>query len=93
MGRAICALFASVFVVGCADRSLLLKVDIYMKYWCDLVVEYELTSKGKPTRKRRIHAYGGHSSWSASGYEFYPSIRDTEQQMMWILFEDLEAAG
>jgi len=68
-----------------------MKVDIYMKYWCDIVVDYDLSAKGKPAKQRTIHGSGGFTSWSGSSWEFFQTVRDTEQRMMWVLFDDLEA--
>ncbi|GDX83183.1 hypothetical protein LBMAG42_49940 [Deltaproteobacteria bacterium] len=68
-----------------------LKVDIFMKYWADIVVDWEYTPKGGQATKASRHTYGENAAWTSSAWEFYQPLRQCEQEMMWLVLEDLGA--
>lgn len=70
-----------------------LKVDIFMKYWTDIVVDWEYAPRGGQTTRRTRHTYGENAAWTASAWEFYQPLRQCEQEMMWLVLEDLEGVA
>lgn len=69
------------------------KVDIYMKYWADVVVDWEYSPRGgQPVRQTR-HTHGETTAWTSSAWEFYQPLRQCEQEMMWLVLEDLEGVA
>lgn len=66
------------------------KVDIYMKYWADLIVDVEIQPKGKPPVTRRIHTSGGQAAWSSSSWEYYQPIRQCQQKLTQTLIAEIE---
>ena len=69
-----------------------LKVDIYMKYWCDLVVAFRLQPTGGASQSFTLHGAGGYSAWSSSSFEYFNTIRATQQELFWVLLPRIEAA-
>ena len=66
------------------------KVDIYMKYWADLIVDVRLKVKDKPTIERTIHTTGGQAAWSSSSFEYYQPIRQCQQKLSRALIDEIE---
>jgi hypothetical protein len=59
------------------------KVDIYMKYWADLVVDWRLTPRGGHPTDLALHTTAQRTAMSSSSFEFYQPVRACEQDMMW----------
>lgn len=75
-------------------RMRYLRVDIATTFRCRVVVDFEIGAKGKPVRKRTIDANGRFTSaWSTSAFAFYQVVRNAEQRLMWMLFDELERAS
>jgi hypothetical protein len=66
------------------------KIDIYMKYWADLIVEVRLKVKDKPLVERTIHTTAGQAAWSSSSFEYYQSIRQCQQKLSRALIDEIE---
>jgi hypothetical protein len=57
------------------------RVDMYMKIWCDLVVDVEFRPQGRPAARRILHTAGGSSSvLSTSDTQFYKALRECRQK-------------
>ncbi|MCC7377231.1 MAG: hypothetical protein IT581_21395 [Verrucomicrobiales bacterium] len=68
------------------------KIDIYMKYWADLIVDVTITVPGKPPIERTIHTTAGQTAWSSSSFEYYQSIRQCQQKLSRALIAEIEGA-
>lgn len=56
------------------------KIDIYMKYWADLIVDVKLQVKSKPPIERSFHTSAGQTAWTSSSFEYYQTIRRCQQK-------------
>jgi len=66
-----------------------LAIDMYMKYWSDLIVNVKVTANGKTTEET-LHTYGQKTAWSASSFEFYDPIRQCLQQQLHLILQNIE---
>ena len=69
-----------------------LAIDMYMKYWADLIVNVKVAAKGK-TAENTFHTYGQQTAWSSSSFEFYGPIRQCLQQQMYLIMQSIENAA
>jgi len=69
-----------------------LSIDMYFKYWADLIVDVEITVKGKPTIKRTIHTTPSQhtTTGSVSSFEFFKSLRQCQQKFSAGMIDCLE---
>jgi hypothetical protein len=65
---------------------------MYMKIWCDLVVELAVKPKGGDPVKTMVHTGGGTVAWVASEGEFYKAIRECRQKFSWLAMREMEKA-
>ncbi|MGD1083288.1 MAG: hypothetical protein ABSA47_00900 [Verrucomicrobiota bacterium] len=70
-----------------------LKIDIYMSYWADLIVDVQLKPKTQPATTRSIHTKAGRVAWTSSSYEYYQSLRECQQKFSRLVIADLEQLG
>lgn len=58
------------------------KIDMYMVYWADLVVDVQVQINGKPPIERTFHTSTDkkQTAWTGSSLEFYQSIRQCQQK-------------
>jgi hypothetical protein len=68
------------------------RLDMYMKIWCDLVVELAVKPKGGDPVKTMVHTGGGTVAWVASEGEFYKAIRECRQKFSWLAMREMEKA-
>jgi len=66
------------------------KVDMYMSYGADLVVDVELKPRTKAVVSRSLHTKAGRVAWSGSSYEFYQSLRECQQKLLRLVIADIE---
>jgi hypothetical protein len=66
------------------------KIDIYMAYWADLVVDVQMKPKVKPATSRSLHTKAGQAAWSSSSFEYYQSLRQCQQKFARLVITDLE---
>jgi nucleoside phosphorylase len=67
-----------------------LKIDIYMKYWADLIVNVELKQRNKEATNLSLHTTGGRVAWTASSWEYYQPLRECQQKFSRVLIGDME---
>ena len=68
------------------------KIDIYMAYWADLIVDVQIRVKDKPPINRTIHTRAGQTAWSSSSFEYYQSIRQCQQKLSGVVIAEIEQA-
>jgi hypothetical protein len=66
------------------------KIDVYMSYWADLIVDVQLKPKTKPATTRSIHTKAGRGAWSSSSFEYYQSLRECQQKFSRLVITNLE---
>lgn len=66
------------------------KIDIYMAYWADLIVDVQIRVKDKPPINRTIHTRAGQTAWSTSSFEYYQSMRQCQQKLSRIVLAEIE---
>lgn len=66
------------------------KIDIYMKYWADLVVDVQIQARDKPPVERTLHTSAGQTAWSGSSFEYFQTIRECQQKLSLALLNELE---
>jgi hypothetical protein len=66
------------------------KVDMYMTYAADLVVDVELKPRTKAVMSRSLHTKAGKVAWSGSSFEFYQSLRECQQKFLRLVIADIE---
>jgi uncharacterized lipoprotein YajG len=71
-----------------------LTVDMCFKYWADLIVDVEITVKGKRPVKRTIHTIPSEHTGAGSGsaFEFFKSLRQCQQKFSGAMIDELENA-
>jgi hypothetical protein len=67
-----------------------LKIDIYMSYWADLMVEVQLKPRTKAVTTRALHTKAGQVAWSSSSFEYYQSFRQCQQKFSRAVIADME---
>jgi hypothetical protein len=70
-----------------------LNVDMCFKYWADLIVDVEITVKGRPAVKRTIHTIPSEHTAAGSGssFEFFKSFRQCQQKFSAAMIDELES--
>jgi hypothetical protein len=66
------------------------KIDIYMSYWADLVVDVQLKPRTKAVTTRSLHTKAGQAAWSSSSFEYYQSLRQCQQKFSRLVIADME---
>jgi hypothetical protein len=66
------------------------KIDMYMAYWADVIVETQLQAKSKPVQTRSVHTKAGQAAWSSSSFEYFQSLRQCQQKFSRTVIGDLE---
>jgi len=67
-----------------------LKIDIYMKYWVDLVVDAQMKTPGKAVTTQAVHTHVDQVAWVGTSFEFYQALRECEQKFSRVMISDLE---
>gem|GEM_PF-2534100 len=69
------------------------RVDMYMKVWCDLVVDVEFRTQGRPTAKKVFHTAGSDSVLVTSTItQFYKPLRESRQKFAQLVIQDIVQA-
>jgi hypothetical protein len=66
------------------------KIDIYMSYWADLVMDVQLKPRAKAVTTRALHTKAGQVAWSSSNFEYYQSLRQCQQKFSRLVITDME---
>jgi len=67
-----------------------LKIDVYMSYWADLVVDVQLKPRTKAPTTLSLHTKAGQAAWSSSSFEYYQSLRQCQQKFSRLVIADIE---
>jgi hypothetical protein len=67
-----------------------LKIDIYMSYWADIIVDVQLKPRTKAATTRALHTKAGQVAWSSSSFEYYQSLRQCQQKFSRLVIADME---
>lgn len=65
------------------------RVDMYMKIWGDLVVDFDLQPTGGTAHPVHLHTEGGTVGWVGSTSEFYHALRECRQKMSWLVTREI----
>lgn len=69
------------------------RVDMYMKIWCDLVVDVEFRPQVRPAARKILHtASGGSSVMSTSNTQFYKALRECRQKFAHLAIQEIVQA-
>ena len=66
------------------------KIDIYLSYWADLIVDVQMKPKANPATSLSVHTKAGRVAWSGSSYEYYQSLRECQQKFSQLVIAELE---
>jgi hypothetical protein len=81
---------------GTADMNIrttvkYLKIDVYMQYWVDLVIDVEFMPKGRKSFVKTYHVHANRTSWLGTSKEFFDCMRMCSQYLVQYLMPDIES--